>query len=240
MLPRETDAVWKSLQNQPALAGFVLIGGSALALRIGHRISEDLDLVFPASQLPRARIEVLCRIETTQNLRFERNDDEAAVFEFAQGGLDLHDYQQNFLVNAKVKVSFFAPTDSVIKVLTEPAGATVRVATLAELFKTKALTSAVRSKTRDWLDLYLLMRDHNFSMHDYRSAFVQAGIENQCDTGLARLCSGVPQTNDEGYQHLLRDAPVLEEMTAFFRRERDNLEIQLAAERHARGSGKST
>jgi hypothetical protein len=33
------------------LAGFVLIGGSALALHIHHRISEDLDFAWPYGQL---------------------------------------------------------------------------------------------------------------------------------------------------------------------------------------------
>ena len=44
MLPPETEQVWHFLKQQPALAGFVLLGVSALALRIGHRLSEDLDL----------------------------------------------------------------------------------------------------------------------------------------------------------------------------------------------------
>ncbi len=44
MLPPDTQEVWNFLKEQPALAGFILIGGSGLALRIEHRLSEDLDL----------------------------------------------------------------------------------------------------------------------------------------------------------------------------------------------------
>jgi len=106
----------------------------------------------------------------------------------------------------------------------------VRVASLAELFKTKCLVSARRSKTRDWVDLYVLMSQHGFSVGDYESAFREAGIESQADIGLARLCSGTPQRDDEGYVHLLRDAPKLEEMTAFFRAARDERERQAAAD----------
>ena len=47
MLPVETERVWEFLKEQPALAGFVLIGGTALAPRIGHRRTEDLDLAYP-------------------------------------------------------------------------------------------------------------------------------------------------------------------------------------------------
>ncbi|MGM9778292.1 MAG: nucleotidyl transferase AbiEii/AbiGii toxin family protein, partial [Prevotella sp.] len=34
----------KELQSEPLLAGFNLVGGTSLALRIGHRKSVDLDL----------------------------------------------------------------------------------------------------------------------------------------------------------------------------------------------------
>jgi hypothetical protein len=104
----------------------------------------------------------------------------------------------------------------------------MRVGTLPELFKAKSLVSAVRSKTRDWLDLYLLMRDHGFNLSDYRQAFLEGGIEFQWETGLARLCSGQPQKDDEGYAHLLDAPPNPFDMAAFFRAERDRLETVLA------------
>ena len=56
MLPPETDRVWQFIQGQPSLAGFVLIGGTALALRIEHRRSEDLDLAWLERRLPRSRL----------------------------------------------------------------------------------------------------------------------------------------------------------------------------------------
>ena len=59
MLPPETARVWDFLKTQTALAGFILIGGSALALRLGHRRSEDLDLACPEPRLPLRRLEAL-------------------------------------------------------------------------------------------------------------------------------------------------------------------------------------
>jgi hypothetical protein len=47
VLPPETDRIWTFLKEQPSLSGFVLIGGTALALQIAHRRSEDLDLAYP-------------------------------------------------------------------------------------------------------------------------------------------------------------------------------------------------
>ena len=179
MLPPATEKVWEYLREQPALAGFVLAGGS---------------------------------------------------LEFSEGGLELHDYQQIFLVNDAEKVSFFAPDNAQQRVFVRSEESHVRVTTLAELFKSKALVSAARSKTRDWLDLYVLMRDHGFTIGDYHEAFEEAGSPGQCDTGLARLCSGIPQRGDEGYLHLLKNPTTLEEMKQFFVVQREKLEVELAVE----------
>jgi len=237
LLPAETERVWGFLRIQPALAGFVLGGGSALALHIGHRISEDLDFIYPHIRLPRNRLNALLRAAAAGGFEFAPNDNEAALEEFIIAGMELRDYQQDFLVNRKVKVSFFAPDEQLSNVLAPSAGLEepVRVATLAECFRTKAIVSAIRSKSRDWLDLYMLMREHGFSVRDYRQAFIDAGIADQCDTGLARLCSGVAARDDEGYQDLLPNPPTLAAMKEFFIAQRDSLEIARAAEAKKRG-----
>ncbi|PWU20219.1 MAG: hypothetical protein C5B50_04535 [Verrucomicrobia bacterium] len=230
MLPPETERVWNFLKAQHELGGFVLIGGSGLALRIGHRLSEDLDLAWPERRLPRARLEALRRIADASRFDFQLQEDQATTDEFADAGLDIHDFHQNYLVDGRVRVSFFAPEPPLVAVLRGAAEATVRVASLPELFKSKCLVSAQRSKTRDWVDLYLLLRDHGFTMRDYRAAFVKAGEVSQYETGLSRICSGVPQRDDEGYAHLLSNAPSVEEMKKFFVAKRDQLEVELAAE----------
>lgn len=44
--------VFRRLQALPAMKSFVLVGGSALALRVQHRKSEDLDFLFTGPRLP--------------------------------------------------------------------------------------------------------------------------------------------------------------------------------------------
>lgn len=238
MLQPETEKIWNFLKEQPALDGFVLVGGSALAMAIGHRISEDLDFIYPESRLPRQRLEALRRAAAESGFDFQPNDDEAAVMEFLHDGLDLHNYQQDFLVNGAVKVSFFAPDGPMRSIFSSrSANLKVRVASLGEIFKAKSLVSAVRSKTRDWLDLYLLMRDHGFSIQDYKSAFSAAGVPAQCDIGLARLCGGAPQRDDEGFEHLLANPPSLDEIRKFFKEQRNSLEIASAATAKEKSQG---
>ena len=231
MLPPETEKTWHFLSTQRALGGFVLVGGSALALRIHHRLSEDLDLAWPAPSLPRARIDALRHSADAAGFTFQRNDDETATREFADSGLALHDYQQDFMVNSLVKVSLFAPDRPMARILAaQPSEPGPRLASLREIFQTKCLVSAARSKSRDWIDLYLLLRDHGFTLRDYAAVFAESGDEAQRDIGLSRLCSGVPQKDDEGYVHLLELAPSLEEMKAFFIARRNEWEIETARE----------
>jgi Nucleotidyl transferase AbiEii toxin, Type IV TA system len=238
LLP-ETERVWSFLKQQPSLAGFVLIDGTALALRIHHRRSDDLDLAYPRVRLPHARLEELRRAANQSGFNFQWEDNEAAVEEFANAGMDLHDYQQNFVVNGAVRVAFFVPDCTLARVLAAPPESTVRLATIQEMFQAKCLVSAARSKTRDWLDLYLLLRDHGFSMRDFQKAFEKAGAQSQCGAALSRLCSGVPQAGDEGYAHLLTSPPSLTEIRDYFIRQRDLLEIESAADALRRRAGGS-
>ncbi len=64
----------------------------------------------------------------------------------------------------------------------------------------KALVSAKRSKTRDWFDLYVLMKDHGFSWKDFYEAFIRAGNEGQYDFAAERLSTATPARSDEGYE----------------------------------------
>jgi hypothetical protein len=236
-LPPETERLWSFAREQSALAGFVLIGGTALALHLRHRVSEDLDFAWVEPRLPRARLDAFRLLASEAGFHLQPHDDPAAVDEFTIAGMELHDYQQDYLVNGSVKLSFFTADESLSRVL-GLSGRTEgpEIATLPQLFKSKCLVSASRSKTRDWLDLYLLMRDHRFTIQDYAAAFREAGIPGHMDNGLARLCSGQPSAHDEGWQHLLERAPTLQEMRDFFIAQRDRLETDAAASAFARGT----
>ena len=59
MLRSNTQKVWDDISQSPHLGGFVLIGGTALTLQIHHRLSEDIDLIWPVAngRLPRRAID---------------------------------------------------------------------------------------------------------------------------------------------------------------------------------------
>ena len=224
-LREDTARVWEFLREHPALTGFVLVGGTALALHIEHRQSEDLDFGFGALRLPRARIKALRLAAREHGIAFVANDDPTAVEEFIISGMDLNDYQQNYLVAQTVKLTFFCPDPEVLVHIAPGAEHVPRVATLDEIFAMKCLVSADRSKSRDWFDLYTLMRDHGYTPAQFEGVFFASKVPQKMDIALTRLCSGRPHQQDEGYQSLLANPPSLAQMSAFF--------LQVADEAHA-------
>ena len=83
---RRTSKVWDFLKFQKAMGGFVLLGGSALSLRINHRFSEDLDVAFTGLPLPTARLHALSRSFGEHGVAIIHTDDPAAAFEFEAAG----------------------------------------------------------------------------------------------------------------------------------------------------------
>lgn len=110
----------------------------------------------------------------------------------------------------------------------------MRVATVQEIFATKCLVSAIRSRTRDWFDLWVLMTRHGFSLEDYFGVFEGVGSKTSAEIGLARLCSGQPDRADEGYAALVQDGPSIAQLRDFFRARRDEYEIAEARRRAPR------
>ena len=78
MLKTKTEQVWNFLKDQPSLTGFILLGGSALSLRLQHRYSEDLDLACPDVRLPRTALDVLRRQAEEAGIAMQPHDDPGA------------------------------------------------------------------------------------------------------------------------------------------------------------------
>lgn len=216
LLREDTARAWEFLREHPALTGFVLVGGTALTLHIGHRLSEDLDFGFGALKLPRARLDALRRSGLEHGFPFVGNDEPNDVDDFAIAGMDMHDYQQNYLVARTVKATFFCPDPEVVVHLAPSAERGPRIATLDEIFAMKCLVSADRSKTRDWFDLYTLMHDHGFTAEHFEGVFAKSKVPQKMEIALNRLSSGRTNMQDEGYDALLANPPTPKAMSAFF------------------------
>jgi hypothetical protein len=134
--------LWTWNQLQPTPRDFVLYGGTALGLRLGHRQSVDFDFFSSQSFHPS---ELVQRIEYLANQRVEQQSENTLSCE-------IH------TVSGAVKISFFGgltlrqiePPDVV-----ESNG--IAVASLRDLLGTKCATVPQRNELKDYLDIHALI-----------------------------------------------------------------------------------
>jgi len=118
---------------------FYLVGGTAIALQIGHRQSIDFDLFKKANLRKEKIVQTLGAYHWPHQLLFSN----------AEG---LH------LVANQVKITFFQfPFDIPTKTIFEG----IRMPDLLHLAAMKAYALGRRAKWKDYLDLYFILRDHH-------------------------------------------------------------------------------
>ncbi len=118
---------------------FYMVGGTAIALHIGHRRSIDFDL-FTFSKLNKSRIK-----STLHQVSFNQ----LPIFE---------DYDQLHLLINQVKVTFFCfpyLVEHPVKV-----DSLITIPTLLSLAAMKAFALGRRAKWKDYVDLYFILRDY--------------------------------------------------------------------------------
>ena len=141
-LPREQRKLWPALSAIPD--GFVLYGGTALALRLGHRSSVDFDFFSSEAVDFDAlfRIPLLARADVLQ-----REPDTLTVSVMPAG------------TRNPVKVSFFGGIDiGRVGSPEETDDGVARVASVLDLFGTKLKVLLQRIAARDYLDLAAILR----------------------------------------------------------------------------------
>lgn len=133
----------KQMQLLPLMAQFrreyYLVGGTAIALFIGHRRSIDFDLFKPSA------------------INHKRNLDKISASSFGHVITRRVSEQMNLIVN-DVKLTFFQypfPIEPTAKFETY-----FRLPSLLQLAAMKAYALGRRSKWKDYVDLYFLLREH--------------------------------------------------------------------------------
>lgn len=142
ILPREQRQLWPALSDIPDC--FVLYGGTALALRLGHRSSVDFDF-FSSETVDFQelfRIPFVARAEVLQ-----REPDTLTVSAIPPR------------TRNPVKVSFFGSIDiGRVRDPEQTCDGVARVASLLDLFGTKLKVLLQRVAARDYVDLAAILR----------------------------------------------------------------------------------
>jgi len=139
VLPPPQRRLWDELRQVPE--EFTLYGGTALALRLGHRQSVDFDFFGSRDLDPMTFADTIGFLKDAQVVQREKNTYSATIDR-----------------DGPVKVSFFGVP--ALQRLEEPdivAANGLRLATLLDLAGTKVSVVQVRAEAKDYLDIDALM-----------------------------------------------------------------------------------
>jgi hypothetical protein len=141
ILPPAQREIWPQLAPAPDLS-FVLYGGTAVALHLGHRVSIDFDF-FKAEPLNKARIET--SFQFVRNARTIQEDENSLVMDVP-------------MPSGSVKVSFFGGL--ALGRIDDPLrtrDAVLLVASLEDLLATKLKAILDRAEAKDYRDISAML-----------------------------------------------------------------------------------
>lgn len=204
-MPERTRRVYQALAKEPLMKGFVLIGGTALAIQMGHRLSEDLDFWLPAAAMSKDRIDTILFKLGTQNFQHEFATPAWKISQARINGIDLLAQSRDHVIDG-VKVTFFARDDVPYRHFAAmkriEGKAQFDIAHQDTLFNMKSWLISQRVRSRDLLDLMVLLQ-HGRTIHGILDAGVQADPAYQREYAKEVLVGNVPlDTDDEGFDSI--------------------------------------
>jgi Nucleotidyl transferase AbiEii toxin, Type IV TA system len=235
-LAAKTRPVYELMARQPALENFVLVGGTAMALQMAHRLSEDLDFWLPAERMSPYAIDRMMNDLRSQGHSVVFATPASTLSEFRiNAGEDLRWYAQDWVING-VKVQFFCPQDvaydhfrSYSRLKDRKTGASFEIASLDAIFAMKSYTISRRTRSRDIIDLWHFMQSGK-TLADILRVARLASPSVSDEHAKAVLRGDVPlDAQDEGFA-LLAPGLSLQKVYADFAKAVDKLEIARARE----------
>jgi predicted nucleotidyltransferase component of viral defense system len=210
---------------------FILIGGTALALVHGHRLSEDLDFACPGAHLDQTAVANILEGLTRAgfDLRMIPNEDARQEAEIA--GLDLDDFQQDWEADG-TKITFVAlaaidPAGILKHAGTIPYG-TVQVADPDTIFSLKALALTDRTRSRDLFDVWFFLTRLGYSMERFAAEVARVKKSYPFESVKSRLVNPVIPKFDPGFQPLIDGPKTPDELKGELRAIIDAYEVREA------------
>lgn len=140
-LPEATRLLIEKIQGQEFLSSFYLSGGTALALQLGHRESEDLDF-FSEEEFEAVNLElVLAKLGNLEDV------------ELSPGTLN------TFLMG--VKLQFLHYPYPLLEKTVNWKG--LSLSSILDIACTKLITISMRGSKKDFIDLYFILKQHSLS-----------------------------------------------------------------------------
>jgi hypothetical protein len=149
ILPESQKLLWSQLKPTPK--DFVLYGGTALALRLGHRESVDFDFFSCRSFQPLQLVNAITYLKN-QTVTQQSADTLSCEVETERGD---------------VKISFFGGLS--LRQIESPdtiSSNEIAVASLKDIFGMKCATVPQRSETKDYLDIHALITQGEITLSE--------------------------------------------------------------------------
>ena len=216
-----TRTVYTRLSKFPEISKFILVGGTALSLQVNHRLSEDLDFASLDEKLDRPAIKNIVFSLKKEGYEILETTPISAIEEFANEGLDLDDFHQDYLING-VKVTFFKFGDNrEEREAVAQSGlshhGSIRVLDADGLFITKCLALAERIKSRDIFDLWWFVNSGGRNVEDIFRTIRKFRPHIDYDHIRYRLLDWPIAKTDEGFESLVSGTQTIESIRSNLR-----------------------
>ncbi len=209
-LPAGTRAVLQAVSRIRGLDGFRLIGGTALALQVSHRHSEDIDLAWPETRLPRAAVSAAIADLGAPGRTLLLATDAAARLYWENEGEDIDDHQQDWMVDG-IKVTFVAAaSDEEARQLGRQRVRRYGVLGVLDteaLFAAKCRLLVSRTATRDLFDVWWFLTHGGRTIHEVVAHMRDANPHYSDSLIRARLLPAAAPKADPGVEPLVAGAP---------------------------------
>lgn len=230
-MPERTRRVFEVLAKEPLMQGFVLIGGTALSIQIGHRLSEDLDFWLPEKSMSKERVDSILINLGQHGIPHEFATPAWKISQARINGIDLLAQSRDHIVGG-VKVTFFARDDVPYRHFAGmkriKSKTCFGIADEEALFNMKSWLISQRVRSRDLYDLMILMQ-RGKTLQDILDAGVQADPSYQREYAKEVLVGNVPlDAEDEGFESIALDA-TLNGMYQFFLAAVNEYEVSFAS-----------
>lgn len=237
-MPEATQKNFARLKDDPRLAGFTLVGGTALALQIGHRISEDLDFNLFGQKLPTKAIDGLLDdlaasgatieslITSEQKLGFKINTSENLdhyIQDYLIDGAKVTFHSRNEGDRPKAQIDFLKSTP---KVVVSDGG--FNVLGIDGLLVMKSIVVYDRVKSRDIYDLMVLTRDHGYTLSDIFAAIdAYQPVRNKDPEHFKSVVTGLIaiDKDDEGFSSIYLNVK-MDDVYKYFKKLINDYEIR--------------
>ncbi len=235
ILRPEASRLFDVLYRAPEMEGLTLIGGTALALQLGHRISLDFDFAQFGGILPSFTIDKLISRLKQEGHQTQMITSTAEISQFKiNHGLNLLDRIRDYVIDG-VKVTFFVhgKNSSQEKFYqsskkAHETGMRFDILGIDGLKVAKTLVLADRVRSRDLYDLYVLMREHDYTLDKLFSTVKELGTVDDPEHYKAIMRGEIPLDEDDEGLEAVELNTNYEQIIEYFKHEVNEYETELA------------